>query len=333
MDDWFTPYPGSRLINEIKITFHVHLPEGIEKTGQPVVLGNRSELGLWETPNVKLRHQNLTYWKSDPITISFSQLPQLHFFRVTRIEPILYKYAIYISKSMFSKENEKIVYEGFDGIFQDCRTLDIERNNQYDIWMNNYQYSKYSLKVIHDFAFVDYIYNSIKGNNLKDKVMEYQHLLSLHNYHTICASSLDFISSHIDDKFKEKRLFLCLLLGYYISREKDMFHELPVNFQSKLLLNALEGYNQETLLSNTKDLMYTAIKTLVKHNAFRMKFDWPIIFTISAEIDPSCAFIDQLKTLKYSNENLAKFVETIGPYIENIESQVYIKVAKVIVIV
>ncbi|GBC04617.1 hypothetical protein RclHR1_05780008 [Rhizophagus clarus] len=319
MNDWFD---GSRLYNEIKITFHVHLPEGIEKRGQPVVLGSRKELGSWETPIVKLRQQNQTYWKSDPITISFLHL---HFLRVTHVDPIHYKYAIYISKSMFNRGNEKFVFEGIDGNFKDCRMLNIERNDQFDIWMNNHQYSSY---VIRDFAFVDCIYNSIKGDNLKDQVMKYQYLLFIHNDLTIRASNLDFIHNHIDDKFKEKRLFLCLLLGYYISREKGTFHELPVDFQSKLLLSALEGYKQETLLSNTKDLMYTAIITLVCHNAFQMQFDWPIIFTISAEIDPSYSFIDKLKTLKYSDKNLAKFVETIGPYIENIGSRAYVKVAK-----
>ncbi|PKC60155.1 hypothetical protein RhiirA1_540035, partial [Rhizophagus irregularis] len=304
---------------EIKITFHVHLPEGVEKIGQPVVLGNRKELGSLETPIVKLRQQNLTYWKSDPISIFFHDTD-------THIELIKYKYAIHIvPKSMFSRGNEKIIFEGFEESFQDWRTLDTERNNQFDIWKNNNQYSLFAIR---DFAFVDFIYNSIKGSNLKDNVMEYQHLLSLHNYHTINASNFDFIFSHIDDKLKEKRLFLCLILGYYISREKGTFHELPVNFQSKLLLNALVGYNQETLPSNTKELMYTAIIALIRHNAFQMQFDWPVIFTISDEIDPIYAFIDQLKALKYSNENLAKFIQIIGPYIEDIEPQVYIKATK-----
>ncbi|UZO24840.1 uncharacterized protein OCT59_017134 [Rhizophagus irregularis] len=224
MNDWFTPYPGSRLYNEIQITFHVHLPEGVDKIGQPVVLGNRKELGSWGNPIVKLRQQNLTYWKSDLITIS---LYKPNFFHIIRVELIQYKYAVHIVPSMFSKGNEKIVFEGLEESFQDCRTLDIERDNQFDIWNSNHQYSLYA---IHDFAFVDYIYNSIK--------------------------------------------------------------------------------------------------VLVRHNAFQMQFDWSVIFTISAEIDPNYTFIDQLKTLKYSSENLAKFVQIIGPYIENIEPQVYIKVAK-----
>uniref|UniRef100_U9TLY6 Uncharacterized protein n=1 Tax=Rhizophagus irregularis (strain DAOM 181602 / DAOM 197198 / MUCL 43194) TaxID=747089 RepID=U9TLY6_RHIID len=79
---------------EIKITFHVHLPEGVEKIGQPVVLGNRKELGSLETPIVKLRQQNLTYWKSDPISILFHDTD-------THIELIKYKYAIHIVPKLY----------------------------------------------------------------------------------------------------------------------------------------------------------------------------------------------------------------------------------------
>ncbi|RIA82804.1 hypothetical protein C1645_834788 [Glomus cerebriforme] len=43
--------------------FHVHLPENIEKVGNPVVLGDGKELGSWETPIIRLRqpfYQNPT---------------------------------------------------------------------------------------------------------------------------------------------------------------------------------------------------------------------------------------------------------------------------------
>ncbi|PKY61569.1 hypothetical protein RhiirA4_449862 [Rhizophagus irregularis] len=71
--------------------------------------------------------------------------------------------------------------------------------------------------------------------------------------------------------------------------------------------------------------------TLVHHNAFQLKFDWLIIFIIANEIDPNYTFIDRLKSLKYSDENLAKFVEkckTIKPYNENIKFESYIKITK-----
>ncbi|GES81587.1 hypothetical protein GLOIN_2v1788049 [Rhizophagus clarus] len=73
-------------------------------------------------------------------------------------------------------------------------------------------------------------------------------------------------------------------------------------FPSGSFLDALEDYKQVTLPLDTKEQMYTAIMNLVHHNAFQMKFDWLIIFIIVNEIDPNYAFIDRLKSLKYSNE-------------------------------
>ncbi|CAG8701081.1 11067_t:CDS:1, partial [Funneliformis mosseae] len=75
--------------NEINFIFHVHMPENIDKIGQPVVLGDGKELGTWEQPNIKLhqpRPQNPTYWRSDSVTISLSIIAEGY--------DIQYKYAI-----------------------------------------------------------------------------------------------------------------------------------------------------------------------------------------------------------------------------------------------
>ncbi|PKY29116.1 hypothetical protein RhiirB3_445618 [Rhizophagus irregularis] len=295
--------------NTLSFTFHILLPENIERNGQPVILGDVKELGSWKNPIVKLRQpfpQNLTYWKSDPVTIS-----------VSNFEKIQYKYAIHTSKSMLFGGEEKIEFEGIDS--QDNRTLNIEINDQFDIWK------------MHGFAFVDYIYDSIEANNFKDKVVEYQRLLTFHNDLTIRASNPKFIINQINNDLKEKRLFLCILLGYYVSKREVSPRELPKNFPSNLLLNALENYKQEILPLDTKDQMYTAIITLIKHNAFQMKFDWLIIFKIMIEVDPNCTFIKHLKALKYSDENLAKFIERckiIKIYTENIKLESYVEIAK-----
>ena len=137
-----------------------------------------------------------------------------------------------------------------------------------------------------------------------------------------------FITNRADDSLKEKRLFLCLLLGYHITRKND----LPNKFPSKLLLNALEDYKQDILPSDTKDHMHTAIIYLVQNNAFQMKFDWLVVFTIAAEVDPNYEFIERLRALKYSENLLAKFIkeaEMIRPYIDGIEFETYVKLAKV----
>ncbi|CAB4390856.1 unnamed protein product [Rhizophagus irregularis] len=294
--------------NTLSFTFHILLPN-IERNGQPVVLGDVKELGSWKNPIVKLRQpfpQNPAYWKSDPVTIS-----------VSNFEKIQYKYAIHTSKPTLFGE-EKIEFEGIDT--EDNRTLNIEINDQFDIWK------------IRGFAFVDYIYDSIEANNFKDKVVEYQRLLTLHNDLTIRTSNPKFIINRINNNLKEKRLFLCILLGYYISKREGSPHELPNNFPSNLLLDALEDYKQEILPLDTKDQMYTAIITLIKHNAFQMKFDWLIIFTIASEVDPDYTFINHLKGLKYSNNyDLTRFIVECGlikPYIENIEFGSYIEIAK-----
>ncbi|GBB96188.1 hypothetical protein RclHR1_00270034 [Rhizophagus clarus] len=314
-------------VNEIRVIFHVHLPEDIEKHGTPVVLGDGKELGLWEKPIVKLHQpfpQTPTYWRSDPVIISLSSFSE--------INDIQYKYAIHISKYTLRGKDERIAFEGNSN--KDNRTLDIGRNDQFDIWKNNYNMpEKYHTSVnnIRDFAFVDYIYNSIKDNNLKDKVMEYQHLLTHHKELTIRALNLKFITNRVEDKPREKRLFLCLLLGYFIPRQ-DTFYELPKSFPSALLLQSLHGYKLEDLPSGAKDHMYTSITYLVQNNAFQMKFDWLVIFKIAAEVDPDYVFIERLRALKYPSENLlAKFikgVEMIRPNICDIEFETYVKLAK-----
>ncbi|PKC63659.1 hypothetical protein RhiirA1_537611, partial [Rhizophagus irregularis] len=288
--------------------FHVYLPENIEKIGQPVVLGDADELGAWGRPIVKLRQQNRTYWKSDPVSISI-------------ISSIQYKYAIHIPKSDPTSRRENFEFEGFNEIDAgDNRTLDVQRNDQFDIW-----------KIRDDFSFIDYIYNSIEINNLRDKVLDYQHLLTLHSDLTIHASNPKFIIDRIDDNITEKRLFLCILLGYYISKREGLSYELPDNFPSNLLLNALENYKQESLPLDAKDQMYTAILALIQHNAFQMKFEWLIIFSIATKVDPNYTFINHLKGLKYSNENLEKFIERckiIKTYTENIKLEFYVEIAK-----
>ncbi|PKY26550.1 hypothetical protein RhiirB3_513718 [Rhizophagus irregularis] len=295
--------------NTLSFTFHILLPENIEENGQPVVLGNVKELGSWNNPIVKLRQpfpQNPTYWKSDPVAISVSNFGNVQ-----------YNYAIHTPKfTLFGREG-KIIFEGID--VQDRRTLNIKITDQFDIWR------------IRGFAFVDYIYDSTEVNNFKDKVVEYQRLLILHNDLTIRASNPKFIINRIDNNLKGKRLFLCILLGYYISKREGSPYVLLDNFPSNLLLNAFEDYKQEILPKDSKDQMYTAILTLIKHNAFQMKFDWLIIFTIVSEVDPDYTFIDHLKALKYSDENLTKFIESckmIKSYIENIKLESYVKIAK-----
>ena len=73
--------------------------------------------------------------------------------------------------------------------------------------------------------------------------------------------------------------------------------------------------------------------SLVQHNAFQMQWNWFVIYKIAAEVDPKYTFIDRLKALKYPNDDLlAKFIrstELVRRYVEDIEFETYVKLAKV----
>ncbi|PKY55213.1 hypothetical protein RhiirA4_448306, partial [Rhizophagus irregularis] len=305
-------------------TFHIHLPEGIEKIGQPIILGNVEELGFWDTPIIKLLHpfpKNPTHWQSEPITISVSN---------TEKNRIQYRFAIHVQSPALYGNEEKNIFEG-DGD-KDNRILDTERENQYAIWKNNSNLSqRLNLAQVKDCAFVDYIFNSIRAYNLKDMIMEYRHLLNLYDDVTIRASNLEYIINNTDNKLKEKRIFLCLLLGYYILR-RNLNYELPTSFSSELLLDALDNYDLETFPSDIKVPIHTAITTLIQHNASRYYFHWVKIFTIATKVDPKYNFIYHLNTLKYPSDDLLekfiKEVEIIGPYIKDVEFEIYINIAK-----
>ncbi|CAB4486614.1 unnamed protein product [Rhizophagus irregularis] len=193
-----------------------------------------SRTGDVENPHCKISSTisscDPTYWQSDPVIVDKRN--------------IYYKHAIYIPKSSLKKE--VIMYEGTSHL--DNHTLDFNRSSQFAIWK------------INRFSFVDYIYDSLNSDTLKDKILEYQHLLTLYNNFTIFASRRHFILRRSDDELKEKRQ---LLLGYDIQRTNDV---LDNKFPSGSLLNALKDYKKEALPLDTKDQMYTAIMTLVHHN-------------------------------------------------------------------
>src|SRR5579871_4502303 len=87
-------------------TFHIHLSEGIEKIGQPIVLGDIEELGFWRTPIVKLFQpfpKNPTHWQSEPINISISNTVKSY---------IQYRFAIHVQNPVFHENEEKIIFEG-----------------------------------------------------------------------------------------------------------------------------------------------------------------------------------------------------------------------------
>ncbi|CAG8604391.1 25094_t:CDS:2, partial [Cetraspora pellucida] len=300
----------------VLVTFHVHLPPGIERHGEPVIVGNCEELGGWKMITIKLtqphRREYSTYWRSHPIDI-----------RIGR-DDIKYKYGI------FNQSRRSIDYEG-EGEIQN-RTLDTRTNDQYDIWQNNKSHGIYNLR---EFAFVKCIYDAVNNENLKDKVMQFQSLLENHKNHTINSITIEFIMQRYQDK-KEKRLFLCVLLGYHIKYRRDPYSftsQMPTHFRSDCLLEALQSVQYDTFTSNIKPIMTPVVVALVRHNAtVRKSFEWLKIFQVAQVLDPNYSFVDGFMNVRYDSEHISHLLKEwpkiVGPHLDQLDDRVYNKIAK-----
>ncbi|CAI2172422.1 14093_t:CDS:2 [Funneliformis geosporum] len=299
------------------VTFHVHLPVDIEKHGQPIVIGNGKELGEWKLPIIKLfrpfPNNNPTYWKSKSIVIS----------NVPHILQLSYNYAIHVPSSIFQLEDEKVLFES-----SEKRSLD--GKNQFDVWINgNDLLKKFHFKSIADYAFVDCIYKQITPDNLSESVEDYIKLLKSHEDLTIGFSNYNYIVKNINDiSSRDQRLFLCLLLGFYISRE-HVTYNLPQNFKSDVLIDAFVDYKKDILCSDDiVNFIIIAISCLIQHNAFQSKLKWIEILTIVNEIDPEFSFLENLKDVKYNDSDLCKIADKIKPYISSIKPENAMKVTR-----
>ncbi|CAG8692509.1 10656_t:CDS:2, partial [Racocetra persica] len=299
-----------------QVTFHVHLPQQIERHGEPVIMGNCEELGSWKMITIQLtqphKQEYPTYWRSHPVDI-----------RIGRND-IKYKYGI------FNQYRRTIDYEG-EGERQN-RTLDTSTNDQYDIWLNSRKHSIFGLK---EFAFIKCIYDGVNNENLKDKVMQFQSLLEHHRNHTLNSISIDFIMQRCQDK-REKRLFLCVLLGYHLKYRSGPYAftpQLPTHFRSDCLLEALQYVQYDTFPTNIKQIMTPVVVVLVRHNAIvRGSFEWLRIFRVAQLLDPNYAFVDGFTGARYDDKQISHLLKEwpkiVNPYLEQIDDRVYIKIAK-----
>jgi hypothetical protein len=299
-------------MKDIITNFHVHLPANIEKLGYPIVIGDGNELGEWEYPVVKLYrpfpNNNPTYWKSEDIKISKITLSEKN-------SKIQYNYAIYISSGIF-RRSKKIIVEGNDSPDErddrlDKRLLDLHMKHQFGKWINGNcpELDQYKIgEDIPDYAFVDCIHNNVTSDNLKESVLEYQALLTLHTKLTIKFSDYEYVVRNFKEKSRrEQKFLLCLLLGYHISRQDSFI--LPKNFRPELLFDTLMEYRKNILPLNANRFMFKAILCLIHHDAFQYKFGWLVIFKIAKEIDPIYSFLEILKDLRYSCSDLKTFSE------------------------
>ncbi|KAF0445402.1 e3 ubiquitin-protein ligase [Gigaspora margarita] len=298
----------------IQVTFHVHLPQHIERFGEPVVVGSCKELGNWRMVRILLTQPNKrefpTYWRSQPIEIQPSK------------DEIKYKYGV------FDRSSGRVEFEG-EGERHN-RTLDTKTNDQYDIWKNNNRFRIFNLN---EFAFIRCIYDAVNDENLKDKVMQFQLLLTNHRTHTLNFMTLDFITQRYQKK--EKRLFLSVLLGYYIIDKGSpaFIFQLPKQFRSELLLEAFEHVQQDTFTSDIKPIIAPVVAALVRHNAMVMiSFEWLRIFRVAQFVDPAYTFVDEFigahYDKKYISRLLKEWPEIVKPHLDRIDESTYIKIAK-----
>ncbi|CAG8777321.1 31243_t:CDS:2 [Gigaspora margarita] len=299
----------------IQVTFHVHLPQHIERFGEPVVVGSCKELGNWKMVTILLTQPNKrefpTYWRSQPIEIQPSK------------DEIKYKYGV------FDRSGGRVEFEGVGE--SNNRILDTKTNDQYDIWQNNIPFRIFKLN---EFAFIRCIYDAVNDENLKDKVMQFQLLLANQRAHTLNFMTLDFITQRYLKK--EKRLFLCVLLGYYIKHKGSpaFIFKLPKQFRSKFLLEALEHVQQDTFTSDIKPIIAPVVAALVRHNAIVMaSFEWLRIFRVAQFVDPAYTFVDEFIGAHYVDEEyisrlLNEWPKIVKPHLDKIDESTYIKIAK-----
>ncbi|CAG8488111.1 5420_t:CDS:10 [Diversispora eburnea] len=310
----------------VKIIFHAHFPRDIDERGHPVIMGSIKELGNWTEPIVRLqqpyRHYAMdkgTHWISDSVSVPIACFE----------EEVKYRYGIF-RKVDKKKDDYEFYYEK-----KDYRILNIRGGNQFDLVYEIEIRGSPELRQIHEHTFLNFLFESLTSDNAKEIIMEFQGIANRYNFYVRDGLTLPFIHECGDEakrsKEKEKRIFLCVLLGYYISlRVPTAFgngYSLPKFFQSGLFLDCLDKYNPDRIPNDdAKDKLLIAISSLVRDNAVKGSFDWFKIFSIASTLDPEYSFIDSLNDIKYPEEKMQKFIKQFQKevvfYINKIEDPI-----------
>ncbi|CAG8775255.1 22199_t:CDS:2, partial [Gigaspora rosea] len=280
---------------------------------------NIKELGKWKDPIIHLqqpyRYHNSTYWISELVSIPISAFD----------EGIRYRYAVYVPRK---KTKDFDLYSESGNGF---RFLEIKGGNQFDIVDEiTVDGSKCSIRDVRDFEFLEVIYQSLTSENVKEKILELQDILNKFHMLTMAHTSLSFIEECLQEtKSKEKRIFLCVLLGYYIQdRQTHSFanyYSLRKNFPSTPFIECLEKYQPDSIPEDSHEALLVAISALVRQNALNGSYDWLKMFAFAHTVDPNYSFIDTLTDLRYNNEEMMqKFIKSLSkqvvPHINSIEN-------------
>ncbi|CAG8532935.1 25732_t:CDS:10, partial [Dentiscutata erythropus] len=295
----------------ITSVFHVYLPANVD-TLQPAVVGSCLTLGNWKEPKVLLKKiQNSNLWVSDPALIP------------TNLE-VEYKYGLFRTQKKYIIMGKPVYeLECFEGHGKGNRKM-IFRKNHYDIWQSASEYRINIIDLRHDYLFVEYIYRYVESlDGLKDRIMEYQHIYKEHRDQTVRATNIDFIAGKLrNSTSREQRIFLCILLGYYLLQgDKKMINGiyLPENFPSRIILEKLEEIEPDLILSDTRHLIVSAIRTLVQHNSKYGFTTWFKVFAFARELDTTYSFVDMIEWYNYkskSDEFGKLLMEDVKPYMK-----------------
>ncbi|CAG8448567.1 1498_t:CDS:10 [Acaulospora colombiana] len=321
----------------VKVIFHAHLPRSIENVGEPVVVGNIKELGKWTDPIIQLqqiynRSNSYFYptagihWSSEPISIPIASFEQ----------GVKYRYGIYRSSDRRTSKDGDFYFE--DG---ELRNLDIRGGNQFDIVHEiRVERNVYILKEIEsrDHTFLDFLVHSLTSDNVKEVILEFQNLAEkFPNYTKFGMNCRFIIDNSLEIKSKEKRIFMCFLLGYYVTtRPRISFgniYVLPTDFPSSHFIESLEKYNPDRVPVESHDTFLAATFALVRNNSSSGSFDWLKIFAIAHLLDPKYTFIEGLLDQRYNEERLQKlfrlFQKQVTPYVNKIEDpELYARIAR-----
>ncbi|CAG8611932.1 1896_t:CDS:2, partial [Scutellospora calospora] len=232
---------------------------------------------------------------------------------------------------------QEIIYDT-----QDYRILNIKGlPNQFDmvnqINIYNRRYNKPTH--VHDYEFFKIIWKSFSPENAKKKLIEYLDILEKFTEDTLLASDVNFIGDAFQKtKDKDKHLFLTIILGYYImtrSNSLGNYNILNKKFPSQNLFECIEKFQPQDWLSNTQEMLLTALRASIVHNVRYGHYYWvKPMFTLADLLDPDYSFLECISNQRFDekySESLVyvHFPKYVIPNINKLESdEKYSRIAK-----
>ncbi|CAG8793569.1 550_t:CDS:2, partial [Racocetra persica] len=201
-----------------------------------------------------------------------------------------------------SKRSEETEIFWFHEIIHDAldyRTLNVkgESTNQFDIvsQINIDNHSYY--KRVYDYEFFKIIWKSLTPENAKIKLKEYLDILERFPDETLSAVDVSFIEDALKSTSdKEKRLFLSIVLGYYIITRSNTFGNynlLGKKFPSQNVFECIEKFRPEDWLPNTTEILLTTLRaSIVRDVQYDDHFWVKAMFTFAHSLDPEYSFLD-----------------------------------------